>query len=506
MTPITIVNRTKGSKEEMQEKRITCFGGRGDAIGALFVLPTAHFNRALRTGVILLGILMLMTGIPETLRGQGFGGTLGMGSAKTVGIKRRLPAAVNLNQKRITVEALSAIQTQPELVPVLRTKLTTMIQGDSRFIVDNKNPQTILRLTVTNAYIDQKNYSVGTGSSAQNCVAFVGKVEVSYQAIDASNQAPLDSENLVSVVSAEPNAETSWKDTGWKDILHRGGKGACGTEAKSSMHEAQDALVDGIVRQMGQRAAPTDEVITVKLPGRKLDSLSRLALAQRWGTLEEEADKMEKLPKPEDDAYRIYLIALAKEAQAYDMAREAAQREEGKRNDISEEQANADFQKAQHLLDDARKLYKDAIQAKPGEKEFQEPDARMERAIAVYATIARHKEEYQRFLAEQKKPAPTPVAAKPPQPSDHPVTPGAGITPLGQIVQFCEAGMPLESITDYINDKQFLKDAQDSSYKFNFRTDPLTLTTSCKDKAGAIQRAMRSRLNGVRMVGATITK
>ena len=494
----------------MQEKRITCFGGRGDAIGALFVLPTRHFNRALRTSVISLGILMLMTGVPETLRGQGFGGTLGMGSAKTVGIKRRLPAEVNLNEKRITVEALSAIQTQPELVPVLRTKLTTMIQGDSRFIVDDKKPQTILRLTVTNAYVDQKNYTTGTGSNTQNCVAFVGKLEVSYQAIDASNQAPLDSENLVSEVKAQP-ANT---DTSWKDILHRG-KGACGTEAKSSLHEAQDALVDGIVRQMGQRAAPTDEVITVKLPGRKLDSLSRLAIAQRWGTLEEEADKMEKLPKPEDDAYRIYLIALAKEAQAYDMAREAAQREEGKRNDISEEQANADSQKAQHLLDDARKLYKDAIQAKPGEKEFQEPDARMERAIAVYATIARHKQEYERFIAEQKKAAPPTVAknerpadSKPGNPPGTPVStvPSAGITPLSQIVQFCEAGMPIESISDYINDKQFLKDAQDSSYTFNFRTDPLTLTSSCKDKAGAIQRAMRSRLGAVRVTGAAIKK
>jgi hypothetical protein len=48
------------------------------------------------------------------------------------------------------------------------------------------------------------------------------------------------------------------------------------------MHQAQDALVNGIVMEMGQRAAPTDEIITVKLPGRKLDTLARLGMAQRW--------------------------------------------------------------------------------------------------------------------------------------------------------------------------------------------------------------------------------
>jgi hypothetical protein len=468
----------------------------------LFRQLNGYFDRVSARVAISLGVLLLAASVPPTLPGQGFGGTMGMGSPKTVGIKRRLPAAVNLNQKRITVEAASALPAQSDLVLVLKTKLTTMIQGDSRFIVDNRNPETILRLTVTNSYIDEKKYAVGTGTSAQNCVAFVGKVEVSYQAIDASNQAPLDSENLKASVSADSGASTP----GLKGMLHLGGsRGACGTEAKSSMHEAQDALVDGIVAQMGQRAAPTDEIITVKLPGRKLDSLTRLALAQRWATLEEEADKMEKLPKPEDDAYRVYLIALAKEAQAYDLAREFAQREEGKRNDITEAQADAEFQKAQHLLDDARKLYKDAIQAKPGEKEFQEPDARMERAISVYATIARHKDEYQKFLAEQKKAAPVRVADNMPPAAGRTGTSAnfpkskdqsAGANPLNQILKFCEAGMTMETISDYIGDKQFLADARESSYAFNFRTDPLALTTSCKDKAGPIQKAMRARLAG----------
>ena len=92
---------------------------------------------------------------------------------------------------------------------------------------------------------------------------------------------------------------------------------------------------------------------------------------------------------------------MAKEAQAYDLAREAAKRDDGSRTDITEQQADESFRKAMALIDEARKLYKDALQAKPGEKEFQEPDNRMEKAVNIYATITRHKDEYKKAVELQ---------------------------------------------------------------------------------------------------------
>jgi hypothetical protein len=437
--------------------------------------------------------ILLLSLLPSTAFSQGFSSAMGLRDAKTVGIKRLLPATVNLNQKRISIEAISAIQTNGELVMILKTKLVTMIQSDPRFIVDEKNPQTVLKFTVTNSYIEEKHYTIGTGNTAQACTGFTGKLEVSYQALDAANHAPFDSENLVAVIVSDDKKAPSFKD-----FLRPGKGGACNSGAKSSTHEAQDELVDGIVHQI--RAAPTDEIITVKLPGKKLDSLSSLAMAQRWGTLEEEAEKAEKLPKPEDDAYRVYLIALAREAQAYDVARESAQRDEGKRTDISSEQAEKDFQKAQLLLDGARKSYKDAIQAKPNEKEFQEPDNRMEQAISVYAKIARHKEEYQKFLAAQPSNAPARPGgtgdSKQIDPSRN--HPAMAATPLDQVVKFCQAGLDLGSITDYVKDASFLEDAKASSYSFNFKTDALILNANCKEKAPVIQKLMRERLAGPR--------
>ena len=184
---------------------------------------------------------------------QGFSGTMGLGSAKTVGIKQLLPATVNLNQKHIKIESVTDIANANELAKILKTKLVTMIQKDPRFIVDEAHPQTILRFTITNSYTEERHYTMGAGSAAQNCTGFTGKVEVSYQALDASNQAPLDSENLVASIADQQHTSNSV----WNPLRMGSKGGACGTSAKETLHEAQDQLVDEIVHQMGQRAAPT---------------------------------------------------------------------------------------------------------------------------------------------------------------------------------------------------------------------------------------------------------
>jgi len=79
---------------------------------------------------------------------------------------------------------------------------------------------------------------------------------------------------------------------------------------------------------------------------------------------------MDKFPKPEDDSYREYLIAVAKEAQAYDLTREFNDSTSGKRPDIKPQDAEDDFQRAQKLLDEAGAIYKEIIGENPKEKEF----------------------------------------------------------------------------------------------------------------------------------------
>ncbi len=338
------------------------------------------------------------------LDAQGFGGLVGIKSVKYAAIKRLLPATVNLNQKRINIQAINgSTKFDAEMPKILETKLITLVQKDKRFVYDQRNPETLLKFTITNYYTEQRTLQVPGSNPPQSCVVWTGKIEASYQAIEAGTGIVMDSENLVHAVTADPPKTVSV----FRRVAPGAKSGSCGTNAKATQNEARDDLADGIVALMAQRAAPSEETINVPVPGGKLEPLSALAVSGRWSTLLEEAEKAEHLPKPADDAYRVYLIALANEALAYQDAKDAEALEIARRSDISSDKAkqsmaqeDKDFAEAQSYLDKAAKLYKDAIQAKSGEKEFREPDGRMEEAVTVYSTIAHHKAEYAEAVAK----------------------------------------------------------------------------------------------------------
>ncbi len=337
------------------------------------------------------------------LQAQGFGGMVGIKKTRDATLKRLLPATVSLNEKRIKVVASAATTAKvpADLLAILTTKLITTIQKDNRFVLDERNPETILKYTVTNYYVEERK----TQATAQvpACTYYTGKIEVSYQAIESGSNAPIDSENLEHAITEEQK-----KSSGIKVPLLNHSNTGCSSEGKGTANEARDALVDAIVKQMAHRAAPFEEDIIVPVPGGKLEPLSALAISQRWGKLLEEAEKTEPLPKPADDAYRLYLIGLANEALAYQDARDAGDLEKARRGDTTSDKAkqsmaqeDKDFKDAQDYLDKAGKAYKDALTAKSSEKEFRSPDARMEEAVKLYETINRHKLEYQEAVAKR---------------------------------------------------------------------------------------------------------
>jgi hypothetical protein len=398
-----------------------------------------------------------------SLDAQGFGGLVGLKKAKDATLKRMLPATVNLNQKRIKVVAVAASskQVDPELVTVLRTKLVTLIQKDNRFILDERNPETLLKFTITNFYVESRQADVPGSKPPQKCTMFTGKIESSYQAIEVSTDAPLDSENLEYAISTDgPKAvpaTSKFNPLGSK-------QGTC-TGVKATANEARDELADAIVKQMAQRAAPSEQPITVALPGGKLEALSALAMSQRWSTLLEQAEKTDPLPKPEDDAYRTYLIALANEALAYQDAKDSAELEKARRADQTSDAAKKSmaqeeqyFGDAQAYIDKAAKYYKDAIQAKPSEKEFNIPDGRMEEAVRLYATIARHKTEYREAVLkkqQERASGTTPVDTRGAGSTLETPTPSA----FGRVIGMCQDHTPdiAQLIQDHPEDLHFAK-------------------------------------------------
>jgi hypothetical protein len=381
------------------------------------------------------GLVTALLFCPILIKAQGFGGIVK--KAKFANLKRTLPASVNLNNKRIKVVSLGATARIPrDLLPVLQTKWITAIQSDPRFILDEKNPETELRFTITSFSVQKWNVPASQGSPA--CGYYTGRIEVSYQAIEVQSDIPLDSENLAYII----NKEAVQKSSGILNLsgFPRSSQAGCGTKAMATEQEVHDNLVNGIVAEMSRRAAPFEETLSVPIPGGKLDTLSALALSQRWAKLLEEAEKTDPLPQADEDAYRIYLIGFANEGLAYQEAKDAADLEKARRGDIiseaakqSIEQESKHFVGAQAYLDKAAKAYKDALQAKPSEKVFSASDGRMEQAVRLYATIARHKSEYE--AAIQKKKNEIAMVRANGTPKAAPKTPGL---PLDRIIRMCQ--------------------------------------------------------------------
>jgi hypothetical protein len=407
---------------------------------------------------------------------------------KDVTINRLLPPTVNLTGKRIRVEASTSpnIKNGDELRSQLKTKLVTSIQKDPRYILNDASPQTILKFTVTNYYTEKWTDSI-PGKASRD--AYRGKIEVAYQAMDAATGKALDSENLVDTAGYQPSSVP------FLDAFHRSAKKQA---AEGSENEARDQLITDIVEDMGKRIAPADEPFVAPLPGRKLEPLSSMAVARRWGAVEEGAEKMDKFPKAEDDSYRQYLIALAKEAQAYDLTREFNDKESGKRTDISEKDAQDDFERAQKYLDDAGAIYKDIIAANSKEKEFRPGDARTEDAIAVYAKIDRYRQENSKALASRGSGLPASKSLASAQ------SEASGQSPLDQVLSMCGSGIDDQSIKDYIASPDFLAAAKASKYHFNFAADPAKLNNGCKANGATYGHLMRQRL-GVSAGGAAKT-
>jgi hypothetical protein len=420
-------------------------------------------------------VLLLLILCPVASHAQGFGTF----QKKVVTVNRLLPPTVNLKGKRIRVEATAdSLQKGGEqLCALLKTKLVTLIQKDPRFVLSETSPETVLKFSITNYY--QEKRTAGTGASVT--VSNRGKIEVAYQAIDVATNTALDSENLTETAGYDPGAPSLM------DTFHINKKKQA---AEGSENETRDQLISDIVDSMARRIAPLDQPFEAPLPGGKLEPLSSLALSSRWGALEEQAEKMDKLPKPNDDAYRLYLIALAKEAQAYDLTREANERDLGKRTDLSPVQAEAEFQKAQSYLDQAGTIYKQAMTANSKEKDFRAGDTRTEQALEIYAKIERYKTENAKALAA-KAAEPTHAGTVA---TGHADTAAGKPNPLEQVLDFCNRGLAVDSIKEYIESPEFVSDAKATNYKFNFASDSVRLHDTCKQNAAVLQRSMRAHL------------
>jgi hypothetical protein len=447
---------------------------------------------------------------PSALFAQGFGA-----NKKTIALTRKLPAVIHLPGTAIDVQCVASQQANAEVAQGLSdVLLVTLQKNDTRLHEDKNAPDVTIKCKVITYETPPPKTFTRTQTVYQNkrwvqvpvlYYKITGELSVVYQAVDAHKRT-LDAGTITKKYAQDFQAGTNQSaggsgesDTGNSsvlskiDIFHKK-KGEENMGPPNAV-ELRQKLIEGVVSQLAPRVVNTQETIEVMLArGKPFDEANKLAEKGRWTQYTEALETMNPLPKPEDDAYRLYNIGVANEALAY--------------------QAE-DRTSTQKFLDQAAINYGKAIDAKPSEKYFIEPQNRIEMAAEHYRKLAQGadtKGGTEPTEAESKdsgsvKPVSTPSpaskepnngasASKPrPAPSKAPPSGNSAAKPStakptgpplanADIIKMAKAGVDEESIIASIQEA--------SSVNFDFSPDSLIALANAGAK-GKIVTAMRAR-------------
>ncbi|MBV9340875.1 MAG: hypothetical protein JO159_08300 [Acidobacteria bacterium] len=314
---------------------------------------------------------------------QGFG-TI---SKKKVTMHRKLPAAIHLPGNSLKLEVTSRDPKNNEMASQVSDILQAqLLKYNSNLRIDPSHPDAIVTCLVTNSSIppvqDVVRNVPTTKKVGKNFVTVQeprhfyeakGNLDLTYQAKDAHSGKTLDSE-LINLKYAqefdESGASTSTMTKGlnalktpWNKVRKSSNDDQ---QTVPSPAELQQMLARRASSQIAARLVNTDETVEAYLARGKLDEANKMADAGQWTRMLESLEQMTPLPGKEDDAYRLYNIGVAYEALGYQSEDPAA---------------------AKRFFDQAAISYGKAVDSKPGEKYFLEPQNRIETALAHYRKL-----------------------------------------------------------------------------------------------------------------------
>jgi hypothetical protein len=306
-------------------------------------------------------------------RAQSFGA-----AKEKVLLQRKLPALVHLSGKTIRVK-VSAHKEDAILATDFSAKLETeLLKNDPRLTTTESNPSSVILCQITDyshpqpIATTQQALSISKkGTKTEAATRITGTLSVAFQAKTAGGQT-LISDNITSKYD-ETFSGANTTLNGIKNSVTGGWKKLTGGGSSEDVNPPTDAelrsrLINDVVRQIASHVVNTNETIEVFLARDKgpLEAGDKDAMAGLWQRALETFETAPQLPKREDDAYRLYDIGVAYEALAYKAE---------------------DPKSAMKFLDEAAINYGKAIDAKPGEKYFLEPQKRIETAIAHYRRL-----------------------------------------------------------------------------------------------------------------------
>ena len=332
-----------------------------------------QFIRLVAITTVAMSLVSSGMGLPGLPESPGFG------TPKTrVYLQRKLPALVRLNGGTFRVK-VSGRENQVDLSRDLGAQLETeMMKDDPHFRADAMNPSIVISCQITDyshpqpTVTQRPNLAAGkNGPKTLPYMRVTGSLSVAFQA-RTGNQT-LASNNITAKYDEEFDSAGNDASHGVMGTMsstwHRITGGASSEELNPPTEpELRSKLLNEAVHQIAQHLVNTNETVEVYLAkGKKaLDEGNKQAEAGLWQRALETYETASPMPKPVDDAYRLYDIGVAYEALAY---------------------AADDEKSAMKFLDEAAINYGKAIDAKPAEKYFLDPQKRIETAIAHYKEL-----------------------------------------------------------------------------------------------------------------------
>ncbi len=349
------------------------------------------------TGCVAAGSL-LMCGMAAQGRAQSFG--LPLMKSKVV-LQRKLPALVQLPGTTVTI-VVTGHSNATDLTQDFRSMLgSQLVKEDPRLSVEDHGGDSTITCQIT--AFEHPPATMGTrpgvqtGKTAAKPVQYTrvtGVMRVSFQARTRAGKT-VGSDNVLAKYDEEfdtsGNALSGGVAGAVKNTWHKvAGGGKAEDMNPPTDAELRTKLLNNAIEQIVVELVNTREIVEVQLAKGKggMDEGVKDAEAGLWSRALEKWETMTPLPRPVDDAYRLYDVGVANEALAY---------------------GAEDVKQAMKFLDEAAIDYGKAIDSNPGEKYFLGPQKRIETALA----------HYEKLLKQSAVPAPAAPAKGPVRRTTH---------------------------------------------------------------------------------------
>jgi hypothetical protein len=381
---------------------------------------------------ILLGLLIGLPamGMAGSLHAQNFGSLII--NRKKIVVQRKLPPQGHIDGTTFKVE-VTATGLPSDLPTDMKSTLeSVLIRNDSRLRSEEGRADTVISCRITSyaqpaPQLTRQATLGGKGMQNQQMERVTGVLTVSFQARSRSGSS-LAADTVTAKFDQEYSASGAQQGI-VHSVTHTMShitKGGQDDDTPPGQMDLRNRLIQDAALQIASHLVNTTEQVEVYLAkGGPLDQADKLMEAKLWTRALEQLETMKPFPQPEEDAYRVYDLGVANEALAY--------------------QAE-DLQKARKYLQAAAIDYGKAIDSKPTEKYFLQPQARIDTALAHY-----------KVLSDQKPPTPTAdiKTATPPVTRTSTSTPAAKAAPVNamtndQVVSMVSAKMDQANIIDTI--------------------------------------------------------